>query len=179
MIKFATIIINHDEEKWERDHFRTLRRGIYLKFSQNPDLLKKLSLTNGRRLVYANKEDRFYGNGTSPDCCVIGPENSEGFNLLGYILMDIRDEFLNEWIILKTPLIYCCLKSWNKIIQSSYLSVSFLVGGVIFLFMSRWIQFQILYSIGGVSIFSRSEEKFGVRFEAIFSQFSASSSLGE
>ncbi|XP_074604150.1 riboflavin biosynthesis protein VVA0006-like [Brevipalpus obovatus] len=93
---FGRNIINHDESKWERIHFKTLRRAIYLKFIQNPDLMRKFSLTRGKRLVYANVKDSFYGNGTSPESFIMDAEDNEGFNILGYVLMDVRNDLFDE-----------------------------------------------------------------------------------
>lgn len=94
--KFADSIINHDEGRWQQAHFRFLWRGLCLKFTQNKLLKNKLLLTRGRRLIYANQDDSFYGNGTPPEMNVVNPMYCQGFNMLGYILMDVRDYLMNE-----------------------------------------------------------------------------------
>lgn len=94
--KFADAIINHDEDRWQLAHFRILRRGLYLKFIQNKPLKNKLLLTRGKRLIYANQDDSFYGNGTLPELNVVNQMYCQGFNMLGYILMDVRDYLINE-----------------------------------------------------------------------------------
>ncbi|XP_074596460.1 N-glycosidase YbiA-like [Brevipalpus obovatus] len=94
--KFADSIINHDEEKWQHAHFRILWKGLYLKFTQNKPLRNKLLLTHGKRLIYANDDDPFYGNGTPLDLSAANPMYCQGFNMLGYILMDVRDYIMKE-----------------------------------------------------------------------------------
>jgi len=94
--KFGESIINHDESKWQRIHFKILWRGNYLKFTQDRKLRNKLILTRGKRLVYANEQDPFYGNGTMPELNVVNPMYSQGFNILGFVLMDVRDQILFE-----------------------------------------------------------------------------------
>lgn len=94
--KFANSIINHDESRWQQAHFRILWRGLHLKFTQNKHLKNKLLLTRGKRLIYANQDDSFLGNGTLPELDVVNPMYCQGFNILGYILMDVRDYLMNE-----------------------------------------------------------------------------------
>ena len=94
--KFGKSIINHDEAKWQKVHFQILWRGIYFKFMQNKKLKIKLILTLGKKLIYANGQDSFYGNGIEPHHKVVSPFFTQGFNILGFALMDVREHILNE-----------------------------------------------------------------------------------
>lgn len=92
VLSFANSIIGLDEEKWKSHHYSVLKRGLILKFTQNRDLLVRLLLTNSKKIIYANKDDSFYGNGTRPEDEVYQESKWNGFNVLGFTIMRIRNE---------------------------------------------------------------------------------------
>lgn len=77
---------------WDAHKMDIVRRGNYAKFSQNAGLRKKLLATGDLVLAEANAKDIVWGIGLSEDDPnVQRPENWRGENLLGEILMDVRD----------------------------------------------------------------------------------------
>ncbi len=59
-----------------------MRRGLILKFSQNEDLLRRLLLTNDKRLVEESYKDPYWG-GMLP----------ESKNKLGDFLVELRQNY--------------------------------------------------------------------------------------
>ena len=70
----------YDRAAWLARKERTMREVIWAKFSQNPELAKKL-LTTGERYL---EETNWWGDNTW------GVYRGEGQSLLGSILMDVR-----------------------------------------------------------------------------------------
>ncbi len=78
---------------WETHKVEIVKRGNYAKFSQNAGLRKKLLATQNMVLAEANAKDIFWGIGLSEDDPdVQDPQKWKGDNLLGTILMKVRDE---------------------------------------------------------------------------------------
>ena len=83
---------NFDEEVWSREKMNIVKIGNMAKFSQNPKLKKYLIGTKSKILVKTNKHDLIWGIGLSKDDENIeNPLKWKGQNLLGFILMNIRD----------------------------------------------------------------------------------------
>lgn len=81
------------QEVWEANRYEIVKRGNIYKFEQNPALLKFLLNTNNRILVEASPYDKIWGIGkTETDQEVNNPYNWDGLNLLGFALMEVRDE---------------------------------------------------------------------------------------
>lgn len=71
---------------WEDIKVSIMSQVVEAKFVQNPYLIGKLLSTGNRPLIEGNPwGDTFWGI-----------SNGEGFNMLGRILMDLRDRFHNE-----------------------------------------------------------------------------------
>jgi ribA/ribD-fused uncharacterized protein len=67
--------------------------GNLAKFSQNPELAGVLRRTGRRVLVEASPYDRIWGIGIGPTHADIArPRQWRGLNLLGFALMDVRDQ---------------------------------------------------------------------------------------
>lgn len=80
-------------EVWEAHKIDIVTRGNYAKFSQNAGLRKKLLATEDMVLVEANAKDIFWGIGLSEDNPdVQDPKKWRGENLLGGILMNVREQ---------------------------------------------------------------------------------------
>ncbi|WEW57137.1 hypothetical protein PRK78_002597 [Emydomyces testavorans] len=91
-------IPNFDETIWQRERFRIVVEGNYLKFTQNEDLKARLLATGDRELVEASPRDRIWGVG-------FGAKNAGarrdrwGLNLLGKALMEVRERIRNEQVV--------------------------------------------------------------------------------
>ncbi|HEX7868787.1 MAG TPA: NADAR family protein [Chryseobacterium sp.] len=82
-----------DPQIWEKHKYEIVRKGNLLKFSQNEEFKEFLLSTNDKILVEASPYDTIWGIGmleTDPD--VQNPSLWKGENLLGFALMEVRDE---------------------------------------------------------------------------------------
>lgn len=83
---------NFDEATWNKHKCSIVFMGNLLKFTQNGQLQNYLIGTGQRYLVEASPEDAIWGIGISArDKGATEPVNWKGQNLLGYILMEVRD----------------------------------------------------------------------------------------
>lgn len=74
---------------WDTYKLGLMRNAVYAKFSQSHILITKLKETSDYYIVEGNYwHDNFFGDCFCPKCI-----NIEGQNLLGKILMNIRDKF--------------------------------------------------------------------------------------
>lgn len=91
--KLGREVRNYDDKLWLANRYEIVKQGNYYKFSQNPDLKKFLINTNERVLVEASPVDPIWGIGMASDHKdIINPEKWKGLNLLGFALMEVRDE---------------------------------------------------------------------------------------
>lgn len=82
-----------DNDVWNQHKFDIVVRGNLHKFSQHPHLLQKLLATGDKVLVEASPFDRIYGVGLAErDPRITDPRNWKGENLLGFILMEVREK---------------------------------------------------------------------------------------
>ena len=86
---------NFDEETWKENRYRIVKEGNILKFTQHSDLREKLLATKGKMLVEASPRDRIWGIGYGAKNALANKERW-GLNLLGQVLVEIRDEMLDE-----------------------------------------------------------------------------------
>ena len=83
---------NFDENIWLKERDTILFQILYQKFCKNPYLKKELLKTNDKILVEASPYDKIYGVGLSEDNDnILDDKNWKGENLLGNILMNVRD----------------------------------------------------------------------------------------
>jgi ribA/ribD-fused uncharacterized protein len=95
--KLGREIGGFDPELWEAHKYEIVKTGNVHKFSQHPDLEEFLLATHGRVLVEASPVDTIWGIGLaadSPDA--ENPERWQGPNLLGFALMEVRDQLRNS-----------------------------------------------------------------------------------
>lgn len=91
-------IKNFDAEKWDAQKYEIVKRGNFLKFSQNEDLKSFLIQTKSKILVEASPVDLIWGIGfAEEDLNAKIPQNWKGENLLGFALMEVRDEIQKLW----------------------------------------------------------------------------------
>lgn len=92
---------NFDETIWDRVKYGVVLNGSYLKFSQNKPLRDFLLSTKDKILVEASPYDAVWGiKMSASDEGAYNPLKWKGENLLGFALMEARDElrrvFCNE-----------------------------------------------------------------------------------
>ena len=105
MYNYDTNIINHlgkrvtgfQEAVWKGRREILLYRGLKAKFDQNPDLVRKLVSSGTETLVYCGPVEPELGIGlfkTDPDRLDV--TKWQGQNLLGYALMDLREQYQEQ-----------------------------------------------------------------------------------
>jgi len=91
--KFGREVKNYNETLWLAARFDIVKEGNYHKFSQNPELKTFLLNTKERVIVEASPVDAIWGIGMAGDHKdILNPEKWKGLNLLGFALMEVRDE---------------------------------------------------------------------------------------
>jgi ribA/ribD-fused uncharacterized protein len=86
-------IKNFDNGIWDANKYEIVKRGNFLKFNQNTHLKDALLSTGNKILVEASPKDQIWGIGLAEnDADASIPENWNGLNLLGFALMEVRDE---------------------------------------------------------------------------------------
>jgi len=91
--KLGRKVRNYDDKIWLENRFEIVKKGNYHKFSQNKDLSEFLINTNERVIVEGSPVDPIWGIGMAEDHKdVLIPEKWKGLNLLGFALMEVRDE---------------------------------------------------------------------------------------
>ncbi|WP_292008263.1 NADAR family protein [Chryseobacterium sp.] len=78
---------------WDEHKYELVKKGNLLKFSQNEKLKSFLLSTGNKILVEASPYDRIWGIGMlESDSRAENPLQWNGKNLLGFALMEVRDE---------------------------------------------------------------------------------------
>lgn len=86
-------IKNFDEAVWASARVDLMTEIVTAKFKQNPDLMSLLLNTGDALLAEANNFDKFWGCGLrASDSAINNPKKWPGKNVLGNILMNIRDD---------------------------------------------------------------------------------------
>ena len=84
---------NFDPVKWNERKFEIVKKGNLSKFGDNPELREFLLSTDDKILVEASPYDKIWGIGMKEGTPGIdNPANWKGENLLGFALMEVRDE---------------------------------------------------------------------------------------
>ncbi|MCT4591170.1 MAG: NADAR family protein [Carboxylicivirga sp.] len=88
-------VIGFKEDVWLQQRYEIVKCGNFEKFGQNKDLAAFLLSTKNRILVEASSVDTIWGIGLSKESehCK-NPLMWRGLNLLGFALMEVRDELL-------------------------------------------------------------------------------------
>ncbi|MBP1223277.1 NADAR family protein [Flavobacterium sp. 1355] len=91
--KLGREVKNYVDMVWLANRFEIVKEGNLYKFGQNKDLKEFLLNTNERILVEASPVDPIWGIGMAADHKEVNnPEKWQGLNLLGFALMEVRDE---------------------------------------------------------------------------------------
>ncbi|WQF84657.1 Putative YbiA-like superfamily protein [Colletotrichum destructivum] len=85
-----------DGERWDAERERVVREGNLLKFRAAPQLRERLLATGSRELVEASPTDRIWGIGFAPDKAPASDRACWGLNLLGKVLMEVREALRKE-----------------------------------------------------------------------------------
>ena len=94
--KLGRTIQRFEPEVWEARKVDIVITGNLHKFSQNPSLRQFLLSTNDRVLVEASPVDAIWGIGLAADSAdAADPARWQGPNLLGFALMEVRDQLRN------------------------------------------------------------------------------------
>lgn len=84
---------NFDPKIWDEHKYEIVKQGNFLKFSQNEKFKQFLISTNDKILVEASPYDAIWGIGMlETDSRAQNPSQWDGENLLGFALMEVRDE---------------------------------------------------------------------------------------
>ncbi|WP_432651063.1 NADAR family protein [Huintestinicola sp.] len=87
-----------DEELWDKFKYRIVVNGNYYKFSENKVLRKYIMSTEGAVLAEASPFDRIWGIGMAEDKARnCDPKDWKGENMLGFALMEVREEIIRLW----------------------------------------------------------------------------------
>lgn len=90
-------IKNFHEDKWDKNKGNIVLFGNYLKFSQNSSLSEFLLQTNNDIIAEASPYDKIWGIGMKAgDININNPGKWRGKNLLGFIIMEVRDAIRNN-----------------------------------------------------------------------------------
>lgn len=90
--KLGRRVRKFDASVWDQAKYSIVLNGNWKKFSQNPQLRDFLLNTGDQILVEASPYDTIWGIGLSADQAAAGPQSWRGENLLGFALMEVRDE---------------------------------------------------------------------------------------
>lgn len=93
--KLGREVRNYSDEVWLKERYEIVKKGNFHKFNQNEDLKTFLLQTNNRIIVEASPVDPIWGIGMASDHKDIeNPLKWRGLNLLGFALMEVRDELV-------------------------------------------------------------------------------------
>lgn len=90
--QFGRQVANYNEEIWEKERYNIMLNALKLKFGQNYAIKEKLLSTGNKNLYEASKHDRIWGIGYRDMDALYKPRHKFGQNLLGKVLMEIRNE---------------------------------------------------------------------------------------
>ncbi len=89
-----------NSEIWEKTCYTIVKRGVKAKFAQNEDILKVLLKTGNELLAECSPYDKKWGIGIDiDDTDRLIVSNWKGQNLLGRILMEVREELREELLL--------------------------------------------------------------------------------
>jgi len=95
--KLGRKIKNFDDKTWDKYKIDIVTQASYLKFTQNPELLKIMIEHKDLTLVEASPEDKIWGIGLHfSNDNVLDETKWQGENLLGKCLMKARDRIIKE-----------------------------------------------------------------------------------
>lgn len=83
-----------DAAAWDKVKYAVVKQGNHAKYGQNPELMQRLLATGDSVIAEASPKDKIWGIGLTADkASKLPPDQWPGENLLGRILMELREEF--------------------------------------------------------------------------------------
>ena len=93
--KLGRQVQNFEVEKWNEARYEIVKKGNHFKFEQNAEMKTFLLNTKNRVLVEASPVDPIWGIGLAKDDEKVNhPSQWKGLNLLGFALMEVREELI-------------------------------------------------------------------------------------
>ena len=95
--RLGRLVRNFDEKKWANSRYDIMKKGLFLKFSQNSDIKNKLIATGNRMLVEGSPYDKVWGSGLNKFTTITFLKEGRslpGQNLLGKALMEVRSALM-------------------------------------------------------------------------------------
>ena len=90
--KLGRQIVNFNSDTWDKYKYCVALIGNYCKFDQNEKMKQILINTGDNIIVEASPYDKIWGVGlNATDSRIMNPFYWEGKNLLGFVLMKVRD----------------------------------------------------------------------------------------
>jgi ribA/ribD-fused uncharacterized protein len=87
------LVKGYSDDDWSKVRYDVMFQVNLCKYTQNPELKEKLLATDNKILVEVNPRDNIWGIGMDEDNPDIYDETKwRGLNLLGKVLMEVRDE---------------------------------------------------------------------------------------
>ena len=93
--KYGRMVCNFNEVVWKANRYNIMKQGVLLKFDQNDNIKKKLLNTKDKVLFEASKYDKIWGIGYNTKIAYKIDKEKYGLNLLGKVLMEVREELKN------------------------------------------------------------------------------------
>lgn len=87
---------NYNDGVWDEFRYQIMVDGLYLKFSQNPQIGEQLCATYPNMLYEAAPNDNIWGIGMCAKEAITKDESEYGTNLLGKALMNVREQLLTN-----------------------------------------------------------------------------------
>ena len=95
--RLGRLVTNYDQEVWSKVRFDVVKAANLAKFTQNPDLKTKLLETGDRYIIECAPRDTIWGIGYSKgNSSALTPSRWRGQNLLGQVLMAVRDIIISD-----------------------------------------------------------------------------------
>ncbi len=96
--KLGRKVVGYDDVEWSKVRYNIMLDVVKEKFFQNVPLMKEILSTEDKLIVEASPYDEIWGVGLSEvDPEIHDVNNWTGMNLLGNVLMEVRDE-IRHWI---------------------------------------------------------------------------------
>ena len=93
--KLGREVSNFNPEIWDKYKYDIVKQGNFFKFNQDKEMKQFLSNTKNKIIEEASPMDRIWGIGmTSDNPNSLNPHQWRGENLLGFALMEVRDELI-------------------------------------------------------------------------------------
>lgn len=96
--KIGRKVKGFNQKVWDQIKYDRMYKTVWEKFSQNQTIKTLLLDTEPRTLVEGSPTDKIWGVGLRwDDDLILDEKNWKGQNLLGKVLMDVRDAFSEEY----------------------------------------------------------------------------------